>query len=707
VAVRTAQTLRQFGVGLLALVAFGSFGRGFGAVPSLIVVAVVFLILLVVIGLMWATWWRYHYGIVGTDLLIVEGLLVRKRRTIPIARVHGVNVRAGLFMRILGLVEVVVQTAGGGAGEPEAKIGAIPLDRAEELRNALLHDAPESALDTPAAPDPVGRISDFRGVFGGAEVRGRGVRFEHKFPFGRLLVGVITSNRVPIIIAVGLGALSQFYEIAGDRLIGETAARAAATALPVLIPVIFAAALLLVAAAAGVGIARDFGFVARRYDTRIEIEAGLLGRRQISIPVRRIQAVRIEESWIRRLLGLAAVHVDTAGLERGGQQGQQIAGSRAMVPVARADEVDGLLHGLLPESEVFPQALRVPARAVRHYLLVPTLLATIIALAALGPTGWFIYRPALPWAMAAVVLVALFAAGVRALEWRRAGVGTDEDAVVFRSGALGSRRVRLTRSRIQSLDVRQSPLQRRAHLASLRTVSVSGSSRATYGVAHLEQAEALRILRWYEDGLARPSRLARSTVEFRGTIAPVSRITRTEAVDLGETDLAEIHDLRTRAPDFFEEVGDPLPTLESFQADLDDLPDGYSRADEAIYRAYDDGSFGGDRVAGYAEVLRGFPQEGRWTIGILLVAAELRGAGVGRAVVDAIAGDARAAGVTALVVGVISTRERSLAFWRREGFNTEVRRRPIAIGNVEAEVVRLERSLAIEPPEVGGPLSCA
>jgi len=505
VAVRTVQTLRQFGIALIAVVAFGSIGRGLGGVPSLIVAAVVLLILLVVIGLMWASWWRYEYGIVGTDLLIVEGLLIRKRRTIPIARVHGVDVRAGAFMRILGLVEVVVQTAGGGSGEPEAKIGAIPLDRAEELRNALLHDTPEGAPETPAGQDPIGRISDFRGVFGGVEVPGRGVRFEHKVPFGRLLVGVITSNRVPIIIGVGLGALSQFYEVVGDRFIGQTASRAATTALPVLVTLILVAVLILVAAATAAGIARDFGFVVRRYETRIEIEAGLLSRRQISIPIRRVQAVRIEESWIRRLLGLAAVHVDAAGLEQGGQPGQQIAGSTAMVPVARADEVDDLMHRLLPESQVFPEAHGAPARALRHYLLLPTSLAVVVAFAALGPAAWFIYRPGLPWAVTAGVLVVLITAGVRALEWRRAGAGTDEDAVTLRSGALGTRRVRVARSRIQSLDVRQSPFQRRANLASLRTVSVSGSSRAKYGVAHLDETEALRILGWYEEGLARPS----------------------------------------------------------------------------------------------------------------------------------------------------------------------------------------------------------
>ena len=177
-------------------------------------------------------------------------------------------------------------------------------------------------------------------------------------------------------------------------------------------------------------------------------------------------------------------------------------------------------------------------------------------------------------------------------------------------------------------------------------------------------------------------------IRARPDADPTLRVIRTEVVALSDADLAEIHDLRTRALDFFAEVGDPPPTPESFQADLDDLPEGFTRQDEVIYRAY----LGG-RVAGYAEVLRGFAHAEQWIIGIALVDTALRGQGVGKALVAAIAEDARAAGAASLAAGVIATRERSLAFWAREGFTTEVRRRPIVIDGVDTEVVRLERRI--------------
>lgn len=523
VIVRSVKTMWQMLFAFLAVVVFGSVGRD--ALPVIGFAVFIALSALVGVAFSWLNWWRFRYGIVGTDLLVVEGLLIRKRRTIPLARVHGVNITANVLMRILGLVEIVVQTAGGGANEPEAKIGAITMRQAEELRGALLFDTPdqgpESAATAPvagAAPgplgttpageiigdDPVGRIADFRGAFGGSERRGHVLRFEHKVPLGRLILGELTSNRVPITLLIFVAVASQLIEIVGLDAVGETASRAAQLAMPVLVILIFFGFAFAVFVATVVSLARDFGFTARRYETRIETEAGLLERRQISMPITRIQAVRIDESWLRKLLGLATIYVDTAGVEQTSNQGQQVVGSKAMVPVARKQDVAALMHGLLPEAEVFPAVRGLSRRALRFYLLVPTLLAALIVGVILVTSAWFLYPPALSWTIGVTIVVAAITAAVRARQWRTSGAGTNDVAITLQSGVLGIKRTRLTRSRIQSLTVEQNPFQKRAKLASLKTVSVSGSSKATYGVSHIDEVEALRILDWYAQGLARP-----------------------------------------------------------------------------------------------------------------------------------------------------------------------------------------------------------
>jgi len=136
----------------------------------------------------------------------------------------------------------------------------------------------------------------------------------------------------------------------------------------------------------------------------------------------------------------------------------------------------------------------------------------------------------------------------------------------------------------------------------------------------------------------------------------------TEALALTEADLAEVHDLRLRAGDCFAEVGDPPPTPATLQDSLHDFAAGYTRADEVLFRAY-----GGRRLLGYAHVLRGYTYPQQWIIGLALVDAAERGAGIGRALVDAVAQVARAHGARSLVAAVAVATAASPTAQRRLG----------------------------------------
>ncbi len=151
VAVRSLKSLGQAIMGFLAIAIFGMGGRN-----GLAFLGIALLILLasaVTVGFSWLTWNYFLYGVVDDDLIITEGWLVKKRRSIPLARVQGVDIRADLLSRLMGLADVVVQTAGGGGGEAEARIGAIPLSQAERLRAQLIggRSGATAAADASAA----------------------------------------------------------------------------------------------------------------------------------------------------------------------------------------------------------------------------------------------------------------------------------------------------------------------------------------------------------------------------------------------------------------------------------------------------------------------------------------------------------------------------------------------------------------------------
>lgn len=513
VAVRSAKALGQAIVGFLAITIFSLGGDepfAFLGIASLVVFATG-----VTVGISWLTWAYFRFGIAGDDLIISEGWLVKKHRSIPLARVQGVDIRADLMSRLFGLADVVVQTAGGGGGEAEARIGAIPLGQAELLRSQLITgrastpapvvDATEGAA--PAAvvgSDPLSRMSDFRGALGGTAVAETEPVFEHAVSLGTLILASITSNGPLIALAASVGFLGQIYEIITPDRADAAASALDGLALPIYIIGIVVVFIVIMGTAVAATVSRDFGFTIRRSGERLETEAGLLERRMTSVPVRRIQAVLIEATPLRRALKLNSVRVNTAGF--GQSEEQQSTTASSLIPLAKTKDVRPLLHQLLPEADEFPRTRPLPGRSLRFYLVLPVSAAILLTLIGVGlPLSVNALlelsepiRIAAPLIMllSLVVIVGLVIAA-RTLAWKASGYGVDHHAIAVTYGMLGRYKVRVGRSRIQSLSVSQSPFQRRAGFATLRIATVSGSSHAVFRVRHLPVADAALIEQWY------------------------------------------------------------------------------------------------------------------------------------------------------------------------------------------------------------------
>lgn len=519
VAVRTLGGAGQV-VGILFGVIVFSAAGGTESVLAAFGFAALALLLAGAIGAsQWLTWAYFRYGIVGSDLLITEGWLIRKRRSIPLGRIQSVDMRAGVMLRIFGMVELSVQTAGGAATEPEAKIGAITRDEAEALRAELLQAGARSRAAAAASGGMGGTV----GAAEGAAVSGGGVTgleggtwevstgepadrvlYEHKVGLGRLALAAVTSKGVLAAMTVVLAVVAQLFGLAADLamdfggadVIEPAIEGTAALGLAAFIGLSLASILVAAAVAIAVAVSRDFGFTARRIGERVEIEAGLLERRTGGIPLRRIQSISIEEAPLRRLLGMVSVSVVTAGSGYSSDQNQQATTSTTVIPIASREELGSLVRGLLPEARRFPEMTPVPTGSLRFYLAVPLVLAALTLTALTLPVLLLapeFFRLAAGGGIALLMAVAVW----RILMWRHASYGTDRDSLGVGHGVLGRYRVRLHRSRIQSLSVRQNPFQRRAGVATLIAVSVAGTSSEDHVVRHMSSSDAEAIVAWY------------------------------------------------------------------------------------------------------------------------------------------------------------------------------------------------------------------
>lgn len=83
----------------------------------------------------------YKYSIDDESIDIVQGFIIRRRNVVPIERLHKLDINRGPFLRLFGLSDITVYTAGG-----EVNFEYIKADRAEEILNMLRKKINEVAI---------------------------------------------------------------------------------------------------------------------------------------------------------------------------------------------------------------------------------------------------------------------------------------------------------------------------------------------------------------------------------------------------------------------------------------------------------------------------------------------------------------------------------------------------------------------------------
>ncbi|QIN81710.1 PH domain-containing protein [Rubrobacter tropicus] len=435
-----------------------------GLSPLTIFLVLLGAVVLVVLAAVWGflSWRATSYGVVGGAFRLRQGVFQKSERTIPLEHVQSVDTVQGIVQRVFGVYEVRVETAGGGATEPDASLPALSRGATEALRREI-EGARKEPVDTEeeAGPEVLRRLS----------VRD-------------LLVAGATSGQIGValsLLAVGSQVFDEFFSEAFFRdLVDRVAPNALVVAL-ILVPAVALVAWLL--AIAGTVLAH-FGFTLSRDGDFLYIKRGLLERREATIPLGRIQAVRVSEGVLRQPFGLASLRVESAGY------GEDAGVSAVMFPLLPRDEVQALLREAAPEFAVDPPLNALPRRALRRYVFRACIPAVVLAAA--GVLVPLLVFDAFFGLLSALLIPAFAVYGW--LRFRAAGWALEGDRLVVRSRNLGRVTVVAPRRRLQSRSVLQSPFQRRVRLATFETEVASGGGGSALEVTDLGFEDARRLV---------------------------------------------------------------------------------------------------------------------------------------------------------------------------------------------------------------------
>jgi putative membrane protein len=448
------KTLRELALPLIIALLVGRGGSYIPWVNNYVILAVGLGITLLFGILRWLT---FTYTVDGGELRIKQGVLIRKKRYIRQERIQSINISQGIIQRLFGLVQVRIETAGGGR-EPEVQLSAITKIEADQLKSHLLSKTDVKAEEARSEEEDEKR---FETVW--------------KLSSKDLLITALTSSGIGLAFPVVGAISSQINQFIPDNFFmntfGVVMTSSVVMVISIIVSIIFIAWILSTIAT----MLKYGGFSIRKIGDQLEISRGVLEKRQLTLSERRITAIRIVDTPLRQPFGYVSLYVESAG---GGTKDEQL--STILLPLLRRKNIPLFLAQILPQFAIDMPIKSVPRRAMLPYILrciVPTGVA-ILPIAFFFPYGYF----------ALLILPIAFYVGY--LQHRDAGYGWNERFAWLRSRTFNRSTTLIPCRRIQDMERGQSFFQKKRHLSNIKISILSSIASKAFQVKGLDDQES-------------------------------------------------------------------------------------------------------------------------------------------------------------------------------------------------------------------------
>ncbi|UTR14684.1 PH domain-containing protein [Salipaludibacillus sp. LMS25] len=498
--IRFLSSLKEIVISFIAVIIFGQ-TQAYTSLFYLIFFAV---ILLTALYNGFISWWKFYYNLQEEELLIKKGLIFRKNRFIRKERIQSIDINANIIQRIFRLVELRIETAGGGS-EPEFSLVALRREEAQKIKKQLLKKkAPSSHLiehdqDLSGYSHDKGeiRLAPNDGIRENDEASHARVkadeceemeeveeRVDFKWELGtkRLIFAALTSSGVGIAATFLTAIVSQLPQVLPewllDQVIGWFVHSSILLIASLVVVILFTAWLFTL-----VGTILKYGyFVLKKQGTDIHISRGVLEQRQLTLNSSRITGVRIVQSPMRQLFNVVTIYVESAG---GGTEDEDL--STILVPLCKRKEIKYILEQTIPEFAITPSYESLPKESLRRYMIRLTIPALVVA----ATTTYF-----LPYGWLAFILP-IAGASIGFVQFKTAGIFYNEQMLCLKTRTLAKTEVYLPKKRIQDMSSSQHPLQK---LDNLHTLSVSVLTTVlgkTFTMRHISHDQMEKSYEWY------------------------------------------------------------------------------------------------------------------------------------------------------------------------------------------------------------------
>lgn len=436
-------------------------------------------------------YWFYHYWLTEEKIEIKEGIFFKKNRKVPYTRIQNVNVEQNILQRYFKVATLQLESASG--GKPEAVMRVVGLDVVEvikaKVKNASTSSIPIEAKDnekdiTIDDSLPLHEMST-------KDVIKYGIISQKGMFYGAILFSFLAQNQM--FVASLTKYLNLLYKIPDFSTITLSQGFIYVGIVGLVIFAFLQIMSILWA------LLKFYEFKIEKQGNRLQANMGLLSKISATIPLKKIQLYRITENPLHKYFKARTISIETAGGVNTDKSGIVM---RWLAPYIATAKVKNFMHEIEPkiklgsvEWQLIPH--RAWKRVLKRSLFTLALFSSIMIGVASLP---MIEIKFFAWVLAILMIPVTFLYAKNYV--KKTAYYINDDIICFKSGVWFGKQSFVKISKIQTVEILESPFDRRHEMATLE-IDTAGSNIMLHHVKipYLELEEARKLKTFIEQKL--------------------------------------------------------------------------------------------------------------------------------------------------------------------------------------------------------------
>lgn len=443
---------------IIFLVSIGSIGLKFpekyggNYTVNLGVIAVVVVSIILAI----VKWNKNTYELEDETMYIKYGVFMLHERTVPFSQVQSADVSSSVVQRLFNVCKIEIDTA----REDEKPEISIFLSKAEALRvKNIIFKGNENNDEVQFMEER--NIKKFtpslKDLFMMATISGRILAGFF------IIIGIYF--KIDDIVPNEFKRRAQVFS--EDAIKGVYATSSIKYRVAMLFIILFVSWMISII----VTITKDYKFTVIRKEDNIKLSYGLFDKKEVTIPVKRIQSLIIVDGVIKKSLGYCSLNVETIGY------GKDKGGKTMICPSVKRKVLNKFLEDILPEMNITYDLRKSPLRALMGFILFRVLCDCIVmSIIAINiPRGYYVFL---------LVPILMIWNYIRFID---NGLYCSNDFVVMRYRILARKTVIIQKKCILSIDKVQNGFQKRKAIAKYKVTIAGNSLGKSYSVGYMDE----------------------------------------------------------------------------------------------------------------------------------------------------------------------------------------------------------------------------